>query len=85
MPNDNTDDVMHPMMVYSITAKALIGVKPPISIPQNNRGSVASASADRLAIVGDNIAKRLVLTNGIRAFHCEAPLPNRKSYWARLR
>ena len=39
---------MHPMMVYSITAKALIGVKPPISIPQNNRGSVASASADRL-------------------------------------
>ena len=80
MPNDNTDDAMHPTMVYSITAKALIGEKPPISMPQNNRGSEASANADRLAIVGDNIANKLVLTNGIRAFHCEAPLPNRKSY-----
>ena len=85
IPNANTDDAMHPMMVYNITAKALIGVKPPISMPQNNRGSEASANADRFAMVGDNIAKRLVLKNGIRALHGEAPLPSRKSYWARLR
>ena len=85
MPSDKTDDAIHPMMAYSITAKALIGANPPISIPQNNNGSVASANAERLAIVGERIAKRLVRKKGIRAFHCEAPLPNRKSYWARLR
>ena len=78
MPNDNTEDAMHPIMVYSITAKALIGVEPPISMPQNNRGSEASANADRFSMVGDNIAKRLALKNGIRALHGEAPLPNRK-------
>ena len=85
MPSDNTDDAVHPMMAYSITAKALIGANPPISMPQNNKGSVASASVERLAMVGERIAKRLVRKNGIRAFHGEAPLPNRKSYWARLR
>ena len=84
MPSDNTDDAIHPKMVKSITAKALMGVKPPNNIPQNNKGSAASANTERLAMVGVMTAKTLVRINGIKAFHDEAPLPKRKSYWALL-
>ena len=80
MPNDNTDDAIHPKMVNSITANAFMGVNPPINIPQNNRGRPANAKVERLAIVGDSTAKRLVRINGIKAFHCVAPFPNKKSY-----
>ena len=85
MPNANTDDAIHPEMVNSIMANAFIGEKPPNSIPQNSKGSPAKAKVERLAMVGDIIDKRLVRINGVRAFHCDAPFPNRKSYCARLR
>ena len=80
MPSDRTDDAIHPDIVYSITAKALIGENPPSSIPQNNKGRLANANADRFAIVGVRMANKLVRINGMRAFHGDAPLPNRKSY-----
>ena len=54
-------------------------------MPQNNKGSVASANTERLAMVGDSMDRRLVRIKGVRALHGEVPLPNRKSYWALLR
>ena len=75
---------MQPITEYSITAKALIGDNPPNSIPQNSSGRVANANADRLAMVGEMTASRLLRINGIRACHFEAPLPIKKSYCARL-
>ena len=80
MPNDNTDDAIQPNNVYNITAKALIGENPPSNIPHNSRGIAANARTERLAVVGDITAKRLVRMNGANACHCDAPFPKRKSY-----
>ena len=80
MPNDNTDEAIHPTIVNNMMAKAFMGESPPNSIPQNNKGSPANASVERLAMDGDSTAKRLVRINGINAFHCEAPFPSKKSY-----
>ena len=84
MKRDKTDDAIHPTRVNSISAKALMGEKPPISIPQSSRGMAGSANVDRLAIVGEMTDNRLLRINGISACHREAPLPNKKSYCARL-
>ena len=80
MPSDNTDDAIHPDNVNSIMAKALIGESPPSSMPHNNKGSAANARTERLAIVVDITANRLLRIMGKSACHCDAPFPKRKSY-----
>ena len=85
IPSANTDEAIQPSTAYNIIAKALMGANPPSSIPQNKRGRETNANAERLAIVGERMANRLVRIKGINACHCEAPLPSRKSYWPRLR
>lgn len=69
MPNDNTDAATHPIMIYIMAVKALMGEKPPISIPQNSKGRAANANDERLTIVGERMANRLVRINGCRACH----------------
>ena len=59
-----TDAETQPIVMKSIRAKALTGVRPPSSIPTSNRGIEVRARTERLAIVGWTTASKALRKKG---------------------